>query len=338
MELIVVLAIMALLGSILITGVGSLGFGSSRAKSAAIIEGLRQAYATTAVQRGSMPAPAEHPLAASAGSSGAPRPPFVRSTANGGGALDRQSLALVGVELSNLPPAQQTRLLLADDLLAETGTPHLYGMERRLLGVPGAPVEGVTDRKRLPRVDSGQLISAPDDQTLYPDSVYREDAADAGADGSRAALDYLFASSNARSELARLGALVSPASSGDLVAWGRVWSSAGSDGAAGATAWTPGLIRDPARPDFTSGSHSGTPRWIPWDIRGLRIVDAWGTELLVATGQAGGLRIISAGPDRVFRFHPGADGIYQTAPGDAATSGDDVDGAHDNVDAASGGR
>lgn len=88
--------------------------------------------------------------------------------------------------------------------------------------------------------------------------------------------------------------------------------------------WKPGLVKDP------SPSAAPTP-WKPYRLRGPAIYDPWGTEILVSQQADGSWALISAGPDKVFRFLPGVDGVYQTAANAGAPSGDDRDASLDNI-------
>ncbi len=77
--------------------------------------------------------------------------------------------------------------------------------------------------------------------------------------------------------------------------------------------------------------------WKRYRLRGTGLYDAWERELLIFRGQENaGLTVASAGRDGVFMVHPGYDSTFQTDPLDdpldgATMAGDDRDGTTDNV-------
>lgn len=340
LEVLAVVAIIAILSTISIVGVGALGIGSKRAKTGTIIEAVRQALALTAEQQGGYPSPAEHPLAGSAGSVLAPRFVFQRA---GGGILSSNAAltddpALRGVTTADLSGDDQDRLLLDDDSYADGRVPLLYGLQRSYCGVLGAAIEGITRYRRLPEQPSGSpAIADPDDQSLFPDSQYLVSTEGQGTDAASRTLDYVFSHSDARTQLARLGAIeVTLETNGAAIAYGRAWSTEGGDAQAGWTSWDLGRIRDPEVSTFIGGDNDGEARWITYRVRGMNVVDAWGTELLYSVSDNGVIRLLSAGADGVVRFDPGVDSVFQTSANAASPSGDDEDGSSDNVSVATG--
>jgi len=338
-ELVIVIAVIVILAGFLIAGAAALGIGSDKQRTATIIETVRSALEQTRIQQGSTPSPAEHPLAGSHGAPGAPRFVFQRA---GGGLLDSpdatETLALRGVELANLTAADQPRLLLDDDLYADGRVPALYGLRREFIGVlghaaAGDGTDGVVRYRDLPAqrdVSPTPVIADPDDTVSFPDEKHLNPPPGSAGGSSKRILDSVLGHSGAKAELTKLGALKEPGGGGTLVAYGRVWSPV-EDVADGETEWEPRHLRDPEDPDFVGGPHSGDPRWIPYRIDGLAIHDVWGTELLFSYSDRGKFRLLSAGPDGCFRFHPGEDDAFQTAANASEPSGDDRDARRDNI-------
>lgn len=325
LELLAVIAVIAILSGLVLTGVDAIRRASARSKTAIIIETVRQGLELGATEQGGFPAAAEHPLAGSAGSPAVPRAIFQRDVSEGGARLDSAiaitGLALSGVGQANLPTSARERLLLPGDRFADARLPLLYGVQRAALGVLGVPQRGVTHLRRLPwPVPATALIPDPDDTVRFPDQRCLV-TADAGPEANGRAFDYAFAKGNARSELVRLGALSAPDESrGRAIVQGRAWSAD-----SGTPDWRAGTVRD---------SEAGGA-WVLYRLRGLSLIDAWGREILYSFNPQGAIRLVSAGADGVFRWDPGNDRTIQSAVDSRA--GDDRDGSIDNIQLAVGG-
>jgi len=219
---------------------------------------------------------------------------------------------------------------MTSDLFADQRVPALYGLPRGHIGVVGVPQAAVTAYRRLPAsITPGD---DPDDATAYPDHRHNELATGTPAE-SKQALDHLLGAGAVQSELLGLGALTEPPPAfahGDFTDGAfdaRVMTSVPLS-AGGETTWQPGHLLDGTIP---SGPDAGEPNWKPYRLPGLAVYDAWGNEILYSLSANGGLRLISAGRDGCFRWHPGEDGALQTAADADAPAGDDQDGAEDNL-------
>jgi hypothetical protein len=84
-------------------------------------------------------------------------------------------------------------------------------------------------------------------------------------------------------------------------------------------AWVPGSVR------LADGS------WRVYRLRGPAVYDAWGNEVLTYYDAASGLRVLSAGPDCHFAFHPGDDAVLTSNADAAVPVGDDMMAGEDNV-------
>jgi hypothetical protein len=262
----------------------------------------------TAAESGSRPSPAEHPLAGSR----APRTLFVRAT--DGSAVSSAGLALTGVPPSQVRPADRTRVLAGDDRFADPGIPMLFGLERGQIGILGARLQTVTERRRLPT-----SIRVSDD----PDTLGLRDAPDGTPDRHSTVLDRIFDRGGIRSELLDLNALREPESTFDQAfLGGRVLLDQAPGN--GEEHWKPGLIAAGLLP-------SGAISWQPYRLPGLSVVDAWGREVLVSIDDRGALTLISAGADGVFVIDPGTDGILDSSDPRAPAANGDRDGRRDNL-------
>lgn len=300
-EILVVIAIIALLMGLTIGGIGALQRQAKRARTKTTMQMVSQGLNLTRATTGGAPSPCEHPLAGSSDAGG--RPLFVR---RGGGAIASTGMALRGVAPEDLSGGAD-RLLLDDDRFADPDLPFLYGMPRGSLGVIGAQLAEVT-RYRLLAAPGGGARIAPDTGGNVVEST------GSAAEVNRA-VDYLLGST--LPELARQNAVYKPPD--DLpahrLAFGRVWSptAAGLKPPTGCTE----LRVDDA--------------WKPYRLRGKGIYDAWNREILYTLAENGTVRMASAGPDGFFRFLPGRDRIPTTPAHADAPSGGDRDAADDNV-------
>lgn len=302
-EILVVVAIIAVLSAMMVASTGAFSGGSKMARTDAILGAVRSALELTLADNGMAATPAEHPLAASR----APRAPFARAD---GSAVATAGMALTGVPLDLVAPAARSRLLLADDRFADPAAPHLYGVERVQLGVLGVPQAAVTHFRRLPSTITTAID--PDNTTVLPD--HRHLVAPTGTPDQHAAHIDRLLGVNGSSELAALGALRTPPEGFTLpLVHGRLLGKAG-----GRETWEGGHIQDGA-----------DPTWKPYCLPGLTIVDGWGTEVLYRS-ERGAITVQSPGKDRVFRWHPGSDGEFATPAHADAPVGDDRDGRRDN--------
>jgi prepilin-type N-terminal cleavage/methylation domain-containing protein len=341
-ELLFVVAIIVILAGIVVGGFAALSRGSQKARTATIIETVRQSLESFSAEQAGFVQQVEHPLAGSYGDLTYPRMIFRRSIANGEGLLlgakGQQSLALRGVSLSVLPSAERDRLLLDDDRYSDFRVPMLYGVQRQHLGLLGAAVAKVVQYRRIPA--STDPITNPDDVALYPDLTCLVESNDQPS-ASKKLLDHVFGASGATSTLSKLKAFrLTSETTGAAICYGRVWSTTGvapQTMMTGETSWDLGRMIDPEHPVYTSGPNVNKPRWVPYTPRGLHLIDAWGNEILYSVPVAGGIpRLISAGADGCFCWHPGNDNTFQTNAEGSKPVGDDKDASRDNIQIAAG--
>ncbi len=95
-------------------------------------------------------------------------------------------------------------------------------------------------------------------------------------------------------------------------------------------------ISDTWKPGFIKHGTGGGPVYKEYRLPGLGVYDAWGHEILYSISHKGGVRLISAGADGVLKFNPGSNHTLETTldttkPLTTTPTGDDTDGAKDNV-------
>jgi prepilin-type N-terminal cleavage/methylation domain-containing protein len=340
-ELLMVISILAVLAALTVASANALGVGSKKVATANIIAKVRSGLDQAIAIRGTALAAAEHPLAGSRPGRALFRGLRGRvwnaaaKQASGGTMTDlnRDAEALSLANEWAVAGADANRVLMADDHFVDVSVPGLYGLTRASLHVLGAENQAVTRHRQLvhPKAESGP-IPGPYDSSAFPDA--RCLIAPGGAsDASRAALDYLFAGSDALTELAALKAVVTPPDDdaanrirpptaiGGLDNGGRVWTP---DANGGEEQWKAGRIQDGTLPN-------GKPAWKRYSLRGASLVDAWGRELLAWPDLNGAMHVVSAGYDGCFHFAPGNDRTFATGVDAEVPAGDDKDGRRDNV-------
>lgn len=314
-EMLVVISIIAVLAGLILASVSTIQAKVRRGRSQAIVAMVLGAIEGASAERGGALAPGEHPLAGTA----APRPAFVRAD---GTALSATGEALRITDLAWLPAAYHGQVILDDDRF-EGGTawsvPALYGMERRGIGLLASSDERVTQWRNLPRPTSrydtdgdGRLdVGGGITSSRFPDLEFRIGApiTDPVA-RSREDIERLLGPTTL-SELAKLGAIAHHDSAAPVLANGFIVDLGVRD------RWQPGGV-----------SVGGA--WHRYAILGTSVVDAWGNEILYGRDAKGGAVVRSAGRDGVHRWHPGPDGVFQTAAHATAPAGDDRDGTTDN--------
>jgi prepilin-type N-terminal cleavage/methylation domain-containing protein len=344
-ELLAVIAIIAVLAGMLLSVI-PMFLRNAKVKRTEAILGLVSLALSQSALRDAEASTVPHPLAGSA----PPRSLFVRG-ADGPGWSRGDAVATTGEALlvrdaTTVAASERARLLMSDDVYqggaspAECDCPLLYGMPRQRLQIVGA-APGLTAYRRLPDLaktgikaqydqsplgGDGVLDGAPYQNASYPDGQFLVrvpgDLADPAAFESEArkALDAALSGTVAQKELAAQGALKSADSTSSppapLICANRLreWTATERP-----TRWQPGAVRD------AEGA------WKSYRLRGPAVYDAWGHEVLCWRGDNGAVRLESAGADGVFRWHPGADGAYATAPTDEQATGDDRPGWSDNV-------
>ena len=336
-EMLVVIVIIILLGSLVMAGANLLSEQRKPVMTRNAMQAVLSALGGRAALIGGNTGSAEHPLAGTADVSavagGSGRPRFRRKT--GGSLVDVTGEAL---EVGNLAwvPGAGGRVVMPDDcfegIVTALDLPLLFGVERRRcrvlggavgIGTPAGTFPGITAYRRLdpPRVGTAALPGTPNfDRALYPDPQHL--VSPTGEDGTitqetiqTRSLETALGPGGIE-ELARLGC-IKTSTAGTLILQRRALIDP-AETATFAT-WSPGCYQ---RSDG---------RWQIYRLRGPIVVDGWGREMLC--WNENGLRFASAGKDGVFVCDPGPDRILSSAAHTAATtrSGDDRDGSVDNL-------
>lgn len=329
-EILIVLTIMLLLAALVVTAYGALSRGARIGRTRTILTTVMAALESTGAAAGGGAAPVEHPLAGSA----APRSAFVRSAAAGSSALDAAGEALQVRTLAWVSSADQPRVLLDTDVLADPTIPGLYGVPRGHLRVLGVGPRWVTSYRRLPDPTPAPTLAGPYDSTRYPDADFlvRPDLLTWNERGVSTVI----------ADAARVEA--------DEAASAAVERALGShrDTLAGLQAlqrsdpgW-PLLRHDRVRHETTAKPPTrdrlGAVGWLDdggvrkrYRMRGTAVYDVWGGEILLRIAGNGAYVVESAGPDGAFRWAAGPDGTLETAATAAAPAATDRDGALDNL-------
>jgi prepilin-type N-terminal cleavage/methylation domain-containing protein len=365
-ELLVVVAIVAGLAALLLTLVNTKHPDVKRTE--VIIRTIANALGTAEANRGSAMSPTEHPFAGSQADAGSARFAFVRSDPRWTTPIARTGTALRGVPTPDYLDADQGHLLMASDRFAERSVPLLFGARRQDLGVLQSLRKVVTKYRHLPLPQSttGEMqpkvisprtgqrspagyqgdVNADFPDTLTPSVAQLADLQYGRLADSKPALDYLFGSSSAKSELSALKALynsdpalpedvnrfrmpVEPRTVGQLLE-PLAYTDAGMTDS-GPTA-TNAIEPSGNAWYLTAGAGDG---WIRYRLAGLAVYDAWGRELMV-TANGRSHRIISAGLDGALAVAPGTDETLDTdLVGDLQErlpiGQQDLDGEKDNL-------
>jgi prepilin-type N-terminal cleavage/methylation domain-containing protein len=329
-ELLIVIAVISILAGMLLAAAGPIREAVKKSKTRTIVADIQLAMATISGDA-AYGSPVEHPLAGSSAKA-RPRPIFVRAA--DGSTVDDTAPALVISDPALLPLTDRKRVLMPDDRYQGSASPDtcplplLFGVQRSRIRILGATSDAITTYRRLPGANSEQYVKAsnqlkqPYDNSLYPDREYLVSPVLASGQTleteSKDALEKVL--SQYRSEILQKGGLfTADPADGAWICEDRAWRpNAGIT--ASATGWKPGFVLD-----------GGT--WKRYRLRGTALYDAWGNEILCSIQVNDAVRVESAGRDGVFRWHPGADGKYQTAANDPVPAGDDRDGERDNVSA-----
>jgi prepilin-type N-terminal cleavage/methylation domain-containing protein len=391
-ELLTVMAILAILAGTILAVVGPVRNAVRRAKTESILAVVRVALETSAASRGGALAPVPHPLAGTA----APRSIFRRGAT---------TLATTGEALWVEDPAWVaalgTAMCTSADLFAGRGTegdvPTLYAVDRSRLSVLGATNCRVIEHRRLPRpvgrwdADRNGITDLPYTAAQLPDrdhlvsGGFTVRVTDGGSgftmpptvtisgSGSGAVAEAILGERAGGSADKVVAITVTSFGSGwtadptvtanGVTAVGRLWDEgaqraaldaaigeAGRDQLAelgalqtspetppasellcGDLLWSPPT--PPAETSFAPGHLRDGAVWRRYRLRGPALYDAWGGEILVSALGNGGWRVESAGRDGCFRWHPGPDGVFQTAVDATSAAGDDRDASSDNISA-----
>jgi len=345
-ELLMVVAIIAILASLILTGASVLNRQAKTRKTEVIISALRQAMELTIANRGGCPSPVEHPLAGSRQTmatftSGALWVRGGTSTTVQGTTADAGPYALTGADLGSFGPPSNSdaaRLMLRTDVYARSEVPMLFGLTRDRIGVLGAMQKAVSKFIQLPKVMAPNQIKPADiinAALLVPTNYQDRDLTAMGQaspepfgteKGNKLLFDYIFGSSNAQAELAGLKALIlaGPGTSTwnigllPITVDGKQIPRVYTNGSAAQNEWSPGTVK-------------AADGWRPYKLPGLAVYDAWGQEILYSLNRAGSIRLMSAGADGAFRFAPGDHTLNTSDPNASSPAPGDRDGTRDNV-------
>jgi prepilin-type N-terminal cleavage/methylation domain-containing protein len=321
-ELLIVMVIIVMLAGLTLTTYSILKERTKRTATESIIAMVSAALSQSA-ERGGSQAPAEHPLAGSA----APRPLFRRQ----GATLDETGDALRTRDIAWVPAAKRGRVLLDDDRFEGAGSgtsnwqlPFLVGLKRSHIGIIGTADQRITRWRLVPKPTSRTDLDSDgctdvDTAGLFDDSTTLQSAAVEDRETATARAVELALGGAALSELTKLKAVQRATASSGTVLCNQMAVSTRV-----LAAWEPGAVYDPT-----------TASWHLYRIIGTVIVDGWGRELLFSLNSQGAIRLMSAGKDGVFVWHPGKDGVLETGALDTAPAGDDQDGTRDNISSAS---
>jgi prepilin-type N-terminal cleavage/methylation domain-containing protein len=369
-ELLIVMGLIVLLGGLLLVTVGGARRAVERTETRAIIAQAQTAIASVAASSNVTFSPVPHPLAATAyfqasGGRTLPRAIFYR----GASRLpeDEESLAVRFTDNNDNDTADweegmsltdQRRVVLAGDRFAgylnEGDVPHLFGLERRSLGVLSASAEWINQTRRLPAPiglyaddsDPPRYIT-PIDDSNFPDeahlSTHRLTRGETLESNSQRQFQfslgpYLF-------QFAESGAIRSSPEP-DTSEWfvteedgltfkydvkkpitgtydphNRVWID---DSVAPESTWSPGKL-------FLDDE------FVPYQIRGSALIDAYGNEIIIGLGPDSTIIFMSAGADGTFMVNPGENGVIDTSitsydPRDPSSlTVDDENGQVDNI-------
>lgn len=305
-ELLIVISIMALLAALTVSAVQSMRQAAKKQQTQTIMQTVQQGLRQISTERGGAISGAEHPFANSL----EPRFGWIRGASPNDG-LSTSGEALRGVWLSNLSSSDQSRLQLRDDCFADPAAPNFYGLSRDKMSILGAPQSNTTRYRVLPiQPNKAMVISNPD----LTGRIVNEGGA---AKDTTELYQALFGKTGALETLGKLKGLQSPAEeapTNDLLG-GKIWSATSSNS----------QIKSTFRVMIGSVAHA-------YRIRPLGLYDAWGNDILYSLSERGDtIRMLSAGRDGAFVFHPGPNGTFDTQAANSTPSGDDRDGTRDNV-------
>ena len=329
-ELLVTICVIIVLAGLGLAGVQALRERVKRTRTESIIA-LVAGTLGMAGQRGGSLSPVEHPLAGSA-SWPAQRPAFVRAGTAGFAAGDAVAItgeALRAGDPAWIPTVARSRLLLPDDRFTGGGAdgwelPLLFGRKRSQIGILGTADSRISAWRLVPQPASrsdldgdGTTDAAALGDARSPWQAQPPVVADLGPSDDRittTAGTIATLLGEAQADLAKLSAIVRALPADGPLICNQLAVSLGTT-----SIWEAGTVR-----------HGGA--WHRYRLLGTTLVDGWGREILCFQTDGGVLRLVSAGRDGVFAWHPGADGILQTSPVATVAAGDDADGALDNLD------
>jgi prepilin-type N-terminal cleavage/methylation domain-containing protein len=299
-EIMVVMSVLVVLMGLLLAGLKGIRASAQSAKTGTILATARQGLLLTAAERGGLPQPAEHPLAASR----APRPAFLRAA---GGPVGSDGVAIRGVAPDAVPPGDAQRVLLDDDRCDLRDAPLVFGARRDVLGVLGASQAAVTQYEQRSLMPGQRMVSSG---FLVETSGSAEDNHDTLR---------TFLGGSAYEELLGLGAIrnsLDPAEEPSRLFADKRLSERTGPGVRAAK-WQPGFMR--------SGG------WIRYDLPGVALYDSFGNEVFYRI-DGRSVSLISAGADSALAIDPGQDRSYHAETTALGTfAGDDRDGSTDNV-------
>lgn len=327
-ELLIVISIIVILAGSLLVVIPVIQEAARRARTRTTVTQTGTALSMMMVDGSSFSA-VEHPLAGSAVPASGRRPLFYRQ---GGGTVSRTGEALEALDIGYVASGSQGRVLLPSDrfggVLGEGDLPLLYGLEREAIGILGTHHDAVTRIRRVPSPDGPHdrdndgVSDPPYEHPNYNDMQYLEPppttTIDSVEDAQTTIVSSVFAANTLEELIANESLNAPPENEGVLILDDRVWHSD-----------DPGDQYDMLQTGSVVGLSSND--WRGYRIRGLAIYDAWGSEILMMITAENQIRLTSAGSDRVFRYDPGPNNVYDTNAYEDTPQGDDVDARGDNI-------
>ena len=351
LELMLVIAIISILTGMIFAVVNMARTAGYSAKTKSIMQ-IAMNGISLASSQGVTISPIPHPLA---NSSCSPSPLTRSLFLRGAGCPTQYSVAqpvdLIGEALVVKDPGTVdtsvlTRVLLPTDVYcgltapSTTDAPQFFGLDRQHMTILGSGL-GLITYRRLPQIaswndqngdgilDNPPYTSNPGSGVKYPDSVYLENALGDITDNTafeisnKKSFDYLLGA-EIQGEIAQIGGIKTADTGQALLSNYRLRANAQYAGTT-SSVWNATQYKGCNAVLDTDGN------WKAYQLRGTAIYDAWGHEVLFFLAANGSFSFESAGADGVFRWNPGADGIFQTGATDSAPSGDDLDGTKDNI-------
>ncbi len=355
-EMLIVLAIIVTLASMLLFGIGALGIGSKKAKTATILAAIRKGIELTVASKGGSISAAEHPFAGSRkptgfngfvfyGWRGRAQPPtaptgpsystIIRPGADG-------SPTYKGAEEWYLQAGDKARAFMDDDVFADAQVPGLIGMPRGMMGVIGSQqnyvsryfnvarpkpralatdplVYASTTSPPLPLLSpyAGHLVSLDVVPPAVPIGVPED---------NKKAIDYLFGSSGIQGELSSLKAMFASPSDPTYATDPTDSKRTDDNLVMYDLVWSQdhidwdgrtGLKKEPL--DFWQPGRARENTgdpWVRYRLRGLAIYDAWDHEIFYSYTPAGGVRLLSLGADGSYLVSPHDDHVHAGDPVD----------------------
>jgi prepilin-type N-terminal cleavage/methylation domain-containing protein len=358
-ELLIVVAVIAIIAGMFLSIINMMNTRAKVAKTRSILGAVMLGVSSTSMTSNTSVSTTPHPLANTMTAGAMTRSVFLRGATIAGFCSQFDPVLTTGEALTcNTPTIVASssgtwgRLMLPTDVYAgnssyaiggknTTDCPLIYGLDRRHLNIIGSGW-GMVDYRHLPGLSSiydpnntGTLQGDPYTNTgvpSYPDSSFLNiepgDLTEATQSlyeiDSKKVMDVSLGP-DVSTEIGALGGLrtadINTPGSIPIANYRlRLWPVPTGTSFAN---FAPNNVKD------ASQVLDGT--WKPYHLRGTALYDAWGHEIIYFTNANGSMSLMSAGIDGFFCWNPGADMNYDTQPGSAIPSNDDLDASRDNI-------